>query len=280
MILRGEGYMNMIEKINKAKEYILSIDSRKITAAIILGTGLGSIVDSIENKVVIKYKDIPEFPISTVIGHAGELIIGTINEKCVLAMNGRFHYYEGYPMDTVTFGVRVIKSLGINDIIITNAAGGMNPDFKAGDLMLIEDHINFMGANPLIGANYEELGPRFPDMSEAYNKKLIELAEKSSQDLGYVIKKGVYAAVSGPNFETAAELKMLRLIGGDAVGMSTVPEVIVANHMSMRVLGISCITDMAIPDNLEPLDHKKVLEAANKAKTKFVSIVKSVIDKI
>ena len=272
--------MNIIEKINKAKEYILSVDNRKINAAIILGTGLGSIVDSIENKVIIKYKDIPEFPVSTVDGHAGELIIGNINGKCILTMNGRFHYYEGYSMETVTFGIRVIKSLGVKDIIITNAAGGMNPNFEAGDLMLIEDHINFMGTNPLIGKNYEELGPRFPDMSEAYNKELITLAEKSSKDLGYVIKKGVYVAVSGPCYETPAELKMLRLIGGDAVGMSTVPEVIAANHMSMRVLGISCITDMAIADNLEPLNHKKVLETANKAKVKFVSIVKSVIEKI
>ncbi|MDF2503813.1 purine-nucleoside phosphorylase [Clostridium sp.] len=272
--------MNIVEKIKKAKDYILSLDSRKIDVAIILGTGLGSIVDDIKDKLVINYKNIPEFPVSTVAGHAGELIIGTISGKRVLAMNGRFHFYEGYPMEIVTFAVRVIKALGVGDIIITNAAGGMNPDFEAGDLMLIEDHINFMGTNPLIGKNYEELGPRFPDMSSAYNRELITLAEKSAEKLGYTIKKGVYTAVSGPTYETPAELKMLRLIGGDAVGMSTVPEVIVANHMSMRILGISCITDMAIADNLEPLDHRKVLETANKAKTKFISIVKSVIEKL
>jgi len=272
--------MDILQEINKAKEYILNLYNKKIDAAIILGTGLGSIVDEVENKLVIAYKDIPEFPVSTVDGHAGELIIGKINKKSVIIMNGRFHYYEGYSMDTVTFGVRVINALGIKDIIITNAAGGMNPHFKAGDLMIIEDHINFMGTNPLIGKNYEELGPRFPDMSEAYNSELIVLTEKSAKELGYEIKKGVYAAVTGPNYETPAELRMLRTLGGDAVGMSTVPEVIAANHMSMRVLGISCITDMAIADNLEPLDHRKVLETAAKAQNKFVSIVKSVIEKM
>lgn len=272
--------MNIVEKINKAKEYISNVYNKKIDLAIILGTGLGSLVNSLDNKLIIKYEDIPEFPVSTVAGHAGELIIGNIKEKCVIAMNGRFHYYEGYSMEMVTFGIRVIKALGIRDIIITNAAGGMNPDFEAGDLMIIEDHINFMGTNPLIGKNHEELGPRFPDMSEAYNRELIILAEKSAEELGYKIKKGVYAAVTGPNYETPAELRMLRLLGGDAVGMSTVPEVIAANHMSMRVLGISCITDMAIADNLEPLDHKKVLETANKAQIKFVSIVKMIIEKI
>lgn len=270
----------MLEKINKAKEYILSLYGKKIDAAIILGTGLGTIVDSMEEKLSIQYKCIPQFPVSTVEGHAGELILGKINGRFILAMNGRFHYYEGYSMETVTFGIRVIHALGIKDVIITNAAGGMNPEFKAGDIMIIEDHINLMGTNPLIGKNYEELGPRFPDMSNAYNRELILLAEKSAEKLGYDIKKGVYAAVTGPNYETPAELRMLRILGADAVGMSTVPEVIAANHMSMRVLGISCITDMAIADNLEPLDHERVLETAAKAQDKFVSIVKSVIKKI
>lgn len=272
--------MNLLERIATAKEYIRNIEAGEINTAIILGTGLGSITEQIEEKIIIKYKDIPGFPISTVAGHAGELIIGNLSGKRVIAMNGRFHYYEGYSMETVTFPVRVIKALGINDIIVTNAAGGMNPKFEAGDLMIIEDHLNCMGDNPLIGTNFEELGPRFPDMSEAYNKALINLTKEVTKELGYTIQSGVYAAVSGPMYETPAELKMFRFLGGDAVGMSTVPEVIVANHMGMRVLGISCITDMALYDNLEPLDHKKVVESAEKAKVKFVNIVKTVVGKL
>ncbi|WP_017415729.1 purine-nucleoside phosphorylase [Clostridium tunisiense] len=272
--------MDLLKRIEEAKAFILSKHSKEIQAAIILGSGLGGIVKDIENQKVIKYSEIPGFPESTVKGHAGEIIIGELCGKTVLAMNGRFHYYEGYDMQTVTFPVRVIKALGIENIIITNAAGGMNPNFEPGDLMIITDHINMMGANPLIGANYEELGPRFPDMSSAYNKQLIELALSSAKALNIKVQQGVYCPVSGPTYETAAELKMLRLIGGDAVGMSTVPEVIVANHMSMKVLGISCITDMAIGDNLEPLDHSRVVETANKAMAKFISLVKEIIEKM
>lgn len=270
----------MLEKIREAKEYIQKIDNSKIDVALVLGTGLGGIVSDIENKKVINYKEIPNFPVSTVQGHAGELIIGNLCGKRVIVMNGRFHYYEGYTMKEVTFATRVIKSLGVNDIIITNAAGGMNPNFHPGDLMLIEDHINLMGDNPLIGENYDELGPRFPDMSQPFNKELINIALKCAKDLKINVQKGVYLAVAGPNFETPAELRMMRKMGGDAVGMSTVPEVIVANHMSMRVLGISCITDMAIPDGLEPLDNDKVIATANKAKHKFISLVKKVIETI
>lgn len=269
--------MDLLEKVQKAKDYITSIDNCKFDLAIILGTGLGSIVKDIENKKKIKYKDIPGFPVSTVVGHAGELIIGDLMGKKILALNGRFHYYEGYPMSEVTFPVRVIKALGIEKIIVTNAAGGMNPDFSAGDLMIIEDHINLMGNNPLIGKNYEEFGPRFPDMSEAYNRDLVNLGKSCAKRLGIKVQNGVYAAVSGPTYETPAELRMLRNIGGDAVGMSTVPEVIVANHMNMKVLGISCITDMAIADNLEPLDHTKVVETANRSMVKFVSLVKEIV---
>lgn len=269
--------MDLLENVKSAKEYIRQKFDGKIDVAIILGTGLGSIVEKIENKITIKYTDVPGFPEATVKGHAGELIIGDLSNKKILVFNGRFHYYEGNPMEKVTFGVRVVKSLGINEIIITNAAGGMNPDFEAGDLMLITDHINMMGTNPLIGKNYEEFGPRFPDMSEAYNRKLINLAEAKAAELKFKIKKGIYVGISGPTYETPAELRMLRIIGADAVGMSTVPEVIVANHMGMNVLGISCITDMAIPDNLEPLDHIKVVETANKVKNKFISLVKSII---
>lgn len=272
--------MDFIKRVNKAKDYILKVFNEKIDIAIILGTGLGDIVNDIEDKKVIKYKDIPEFPVSTVVGHAGELIIGKIKDKKVLAFNGRFHYYEGYPMEDVTFGVRVVKALGIDKIIVTNAAGGMNPGFKAGDLMIITDHINLMGTSPLIGKNYDEFGPRFPDMSNAYDKDLVELSERCAKELNIGVQKGVYIAVSGPTYETPAELKMLRILGGDAVGMSTVTEVIIAKHMSMKVAGISCITDMALPDDLEPLDHLKVVETANKAMIKFVALVKALVEKM
>jgi purine-nucleoside phosphorylase len=272
--------MNILDKIAEAVQYIKNISNKNIDVAIILGTGLGSLADDIENKEVIKYRDIPYFPISTVFGHAGELIIGDLCGKRVLALNGRFHYYEGYNMEQITFPVRVIKALGIDKIIISNAAGGMNPNFKAGDLMIITDHINLLGNNPLIGRNYDELGPRFPDMSEAYNKNLIELAEACAYELEISVQRGVYVAVSGPNYETPSELKAFRLLGADAVGMSTIPEVIVANHMNMKVLGISCITDMAIEDDLEPLEHERVVETANMAMTKFVSLVKGVISRI
>lgn len=272
--------MELLDKINSAKEYILNISNKKIDLAIILGTGLGKMAEDIENPIVIKYKDIPEFPVSTVLGHAGELIIGDLMGRRVIAMNGRFHFYEGNSMERVTFAIRVFKALEVNDIIVSNAAGGMNTDFSAGDLMIITDHINLMGTNPLIGKNYEELGPRFPDMSNAYNKDLIRLAESSAEKLEIKVQKGVYIAVTGPSFETPAELKMLSTIGGDAVGMSTVPEVIVANHMGMRVLGISCITDMAIADNLEPLDHNQVIETADKAMHKFIALVKKIVSEI
>lgn len=272
--------MNLLDKINKAKEYIISIEDSSIDIGIILGTGLGSLAEEIENKKTIKYEDVPGFPISTVVGHAGEFIIGDLMGKKVLALNGRFHYYEGYCMEDVTFPVRLMNALDIKNIIVSNAAGGMNPNFEPGDLMIITDHINLIGDNPLIGRNYEELGARFPDMSNAYCKEYVNLAKKCAGDLNIKVQQGIYIAISGPNYETPAELRMLRLLGGDAVGMSTIPEVIVANHMGMKVLGISCITDMALADNLEPLDHLKVVETANKAKTKFVTLVKETIKKI
>ncbi|MFA9397728.1 MAG: purine-nucleoside phosphorylase [Clostridiaceae bacterium] len=272
--------MNLLERIEKAKRYIENVYCEKIEVAIVLGTGLGDLANEIENQVIIDYKDIPEFPVSTVKGHKGQLILGDLGGKKVLAFNGRFHFYEGYSMETVTFGIRVVKAMGIDNIIVSNAAGGMNPKFHAGDLMIIQDHINLLGGNPLTGKNYDELGPRFPDMSSAYNKDLINIAEDAAKKLSIEVQKGVYASVSGPNFETPAELRMLRLIGGDAVGMSTVPEVIVANHMGMKVLGISCITDMAIADTLEPVDHEIVLKNANRAMKRFVSLVKETVKNI
>ena len=269
--------MDYLTQIQEAKEFL----QKKITSvpdvAVILGTGLGSLAEHIENKTTIKYADIPHFPLSTVEGHAGEFIIGNIGSKHVIAMSGRFHFYEGYSMKEVTFPVRVMKALGINKLIVTNAAGGMNPNFKAGDLMIITDHINMMGTNPLIGKNYDELGPRFPDMSQAYNKEFTELALKTAKELNIEVQTGNYLAVSGPMFETPAELRLFRNMGGDAVGMSTIPEVIVANHSGMKVLGVSCITDMAIADGLEPLDNDRVIATAEKAKFKFVELIRNTI---
>lgn len=269
--------MDYLEMIKETSAFIHSRIKRLPDAAVILGTGLGSLADEITEKTIIKYKDIPHFPVSTVEGHASELVAGYLQGKYILAMNGRFHYYEGYSMKEVTFPVRVFAHLGVKRLIVSNACGGMNPAFKAGDLMIITDHINLMGDNPLIGKNYDELGPRFPDMSEAYSKNLIKLAQKEAEKLGIDVKAGVYAALSGPNYETPAELKMLRLLGGDAVGMSTVPEVIAARHSGIEVLGVSCVTDMAIAEDLKPLDHEKVVETANAVKTKFVSLVKNII---
>lgn len=272
--------MNLLERIEIAKDYIKGKYEGKIDLAIILGTGLGELSETIENSIKIPYKEIPEFPVSTVEGHKGELIIGDLSGKKVLVFNGRFHYYEGYSMETVTFGVRTAKALGINNIIITNAAGGMNPSYHAGELMIITDHINLLGDNPLIGKNFKELGPRFPDMSQAYNREFILLTQKAAKDLSIHINKGVYVSVAGPNFETPAELRMLRMIGGDAVGMSTIPEVIAANHMGMKVLGISCITDMAVAETLEPVSHEIVLANANRAKNNFLSLIKKVVKEI
>ncbi|MDI6619394.1 MAG: purine-nucleoside phosphorylase [Clostridiales bacterium] len=266
-----------IEKIKQSGEFIKEYINAKPDVSVVLGTGLGSLADEIQDRKVVKYSDIPNFPVSTVEGHAGELIAGHLSGKYVLCMSGRFHYYEGYAMKEVTFPVRVFKYLGIDNLIVSNASGGMNPSFRPGDLMVIKDHINLMGYNPLIGKNYDELGPRFPDMSEAYSKKLIGIAKNAARTLEIDLKEGVYVAVSGPNFETPAELKMLRLIGADAVGMSTVPEVIAARHSGMNVLGISCITDMAIAEGLEPLDGERVIETANRSKTKFVNLVEKII---
>ncbi|RKD27858.1 purine-nucleoside phosphorylase [Caminicella sporogenes DSM 14501] len=268
------------EKIVESAEFIRSKTNLTLQIGLILGSGLGSLADEIEDKVIVKYEEIPNFPISTVEGHEGQLVIGTLEGKNVVAMQGRFHYYEGYTMQEVTFPVRVMKELGVQMILVTNACGGMNPDFYPGAIMFIEDHINFMGNNPLIGPNDESLGPRFPDMSTAYDKSLINLGQKVGEKLGIETKKGVYTAISGPNYLTAAELRMLRTIGSDAVGMSTVPEVIVARHAGLRVLGISCVTDMAIADGLEPLEHSQVVEVANRTRPKFIKLVKGILREI
>ncbi|OOC43384.1 purine nucleoside phosphorylase [Thermosipho sp. 1074] len=269
-----------IERVNQAvaflKEHIDSIPQ----IAIILGSGLHGIADSIENPKKFSYKDIPGFPISTAPGHKGELIFGKLNGKDVMLMNGRFHYYEGYDMKTVTFPIRVMQLLGVEVLIVTNAAGGMNPEFEIGRPMFITDHINMMGDNPLIGPNVEEWGPRFPDMSNAYDKDLRKKAIEIAQKLNIPFYEGVYVAVSGPNFETPAELKMLRWMGADAVGMSTVPEVIVANHGGLKVLGVSAITDKAVHDDLKPLTAEEVLEVANKTGGMIVRIISELVKEI
>jgi len=270
----------MLEKIAETKKYIESKISKKYEIAIVLGTGLGGLVEKMKVDVTIPYQEIPNFPVSTVKGHAGQLIFGELSGKNVVAMQGRFHYYEGYTMQEVTFPIRVFKAIGVNTVIISNAAGGMNPAFQVGDIMIIKDHINLMPSNPLIGKNYDELGPRFPDMSEAYDKSLRELAFAVAKEMGITLQEGVYVSVSGPTFETPAEYKYMRIIGGDAVGMSTVPEVIVARHGNMRVFALSVITDLGGMDNVTPVSHEEVLEAAAKAEPKMSGLIMGMLAKL
>ena len=267
-------------KIAESVEFINQKSKIKPKIAIILGTGLGRLAEDIEEKEIIPYSEIPNFPVSTVQSHSGNLVLGKLGNKEVVAMQGRFHYYEGYSLKEVTFPVRVMKNLGADIIIISNAAGGMNRFFKRGDLMLITDHINLFGDNPLIGPNDEELGPRFPDMSEAYNQKLIDLAKKIALKEKIGLKEGVYAGLTGPTLETPAEYRFLISIGADAVGMSTVPEVIVANHMGMKVLGISCITDLAIDGVIVKTSVEEILKAASDAEPIMTKLIEKVIKKI
>ena len=247
---------------------------------LILGSGLGVLSEQIENPLVIKYEQIPGFPVSTVEGHAGELVIGDLEGKVVLALKGRFHYYEGYSIQLVTLPVRIMKKLGIENLIITNAAGGINEDFEPGDIMIIKDHINFAFVNPLIGANLEDFGPRFPDMSRSYSPELIQIARQAAQESGLVIKEGVYMYGSGPSYETPAEIRAVRFLGADAVGMSTVPEVLAAVHSGMKVLGISCISNMAAGIMDQPLTHQEVMETTEKIKDSFSNLVKKIVAKI
>lgn len=267
-------------QIAQALEFIRTKTSVKPKVGIILGTGLGELVKEIKKEVVIDYASIPHFPISTVESHRGKLIFGTIAGKKIVAMQGRFHMYEGYNLRQIAFPVRVMKFLGVESILISNAAGALNPLFKKGDVMLISDHINLLGDNPLIGPNDDELGPRFPDMSEAYNKELITLAEQAALDLKIRMQKGVYVAMQGPSFETKAEYRFLRTIGADAVGMSTVPEDIVAIHMGMKVLGFSILTDECFPDALKPALLEEVLKVAAKAEPKMTAIMKEVVKRM
>ncbi len=267
------------EQISETTEFLKEYTD-KPEVGIILGTGLGKLVNEIDIKESISYSDIPNFPVSTVESHAGRLLIGKLNGKKVLAMQGRFHYYEGYTMKQITFPVRIMNKLGIKTLVISNAAGGMNPLFKKGDVMVIQDHINLLGDNPLIGPNLDEFGPRFPDMSEPYDLKLIELAEKIALENNIVLRKGIYVVVPGPNLETRAEYRFLRSTGADVVGMSTVPENIVAVHMGMRVLAFSVITDDCFPDALTPVNIDEIIETANKAEPKLTLLMKNIITKI
>ncbi|GGH69094.1 purine nucleoside phosphorylase [Compostibacillus humi] len=267
----------MYTKISEAAKYIQEKISLTPSIGLILGSGLGSLADEIEMKTVIPYSEIPHFPQSTVKGHKGQLVIGELEGKKVIAMQGRFHYYEGYSMQQVTFPVRVMKELGISSLIVTNAAGGVNKDFQPGDFMIITDHINLMGDNPLIGKNDDRLGDRFPDMSECYDQQLIQHAEECANRVQIKVKKGVYAANTGPQYETKAEVKMVHVLGGDAVGMSTVPEVIAANHGGIRVLGISCISNMAAGILEEPLSHAEVIETTERVKEDFVKLVRIIL---
>lgn len=267
----------MLEKIQETADYIRTKVGTMPTTAIILGTGLGALVDHIDNKVYIPYTEIPNFPVSTVEGHSGNLIFGTLGNKPVMAMQGRFHYYEGYDMKQVTFPVRVMKALGIETLFVSNAAGGMNKEFKVGDIMIITDHINLFPENPLHGKNDNRLGPRFPAMTEAYNHELIRLADEVAQEKGIRVMHGVYVGVSGPTFETPAEYEYFRIIGGDAVGMSTVPEVIVANHAGMKAFGVSVITDLGGKDVTEVPTHEEVQKAAQSAQPKMMEIMRELV---
>jgi purine-nucleoside phosphorylase len=268
----------MLDNIQRTVAYIKKrIGDFEPEAGIILGTGLGGLVKEIEVEKQMLYANIPDFPVATLEFHSGKLIFGTLAGKKVVAMQGRLHYYEGYSMQQITFPVRVMKMLGIKTLFVSNASGSLNADFKTGDLMVIEDHINLQPSNPLIGSNYEELGPRFPDMSQPYSNELTQKALQIAKQNNITCHKGVYVAVTGPNLETRAEYRYLRIIGGDAVGMSTVPEVIVANHMSLPVFAISVLTDEGFPEVLKPVSLEEIIETAQKAEPHLTHILKELI---
>lgn len=269
--------MNYITEINESTSYLNNKISNTPDVGIILGSGLGGLADLIEDPIIIPYENIPNFPVSTVKGHAGRLIIGKLSGKKIIAMQGRFHFYEGYPLTQVTFPIRVLADLGISRLIVTNAAGGVNKSFVPGDLMIIKDHINFTGSNPLIGPNLDLKGPRFLDMTEAYNKELIELARDVGKKCNISLKEGTYMWFTGPSYETPSEVNLASILGADAVGMSTVPEVIIANHESIDILGISCITNMAAGILDQPLKHDEVVQTSLKASDKFERLIIEII---
>ena len=267
----------MLEKIKKTADFLKERMHTQPETAIILGTGLGSLANEITEKDEIKYEEIPNFPVSTVEGHSGKLIFGKLGNKDIMAMQGRFHYYEGYSMQEVTFPVRVMKELGIKTLFVSNASGGTNPAFEIGDLMIITDHINYFPEHPLRGKNL--YGDRFPDMSEAYSKELIQKALQIAKEKGIKVQQGVYVGTQGPTFETPAEYKLFRIFGADAVGMSTVPEVIVANHCKIKVFGISVITDLGVEGKIVEVSHEEVQIAADAAQPKMTTIMRELINR-
>jgi purine-nucleoside phosphorylase len=270
----------LYDQIQEAKTSLTSRWQGQPRVGIILGTGLGGLAEDIKADAALNYGDIPHFPVATVVSHAGRLVCGTLGGKAVMAMEGRFHFYEGYSLQQITFPVRVMKAMGCEVLIVSNACGGMNPQWAKGDLMLIADHINLLSDNPLIGKNDERLGPRFPDMCEPYDHKLIALAQRVALEEKIVCHKGVFVAVPGPNLETRAEYRFLRQIGADVVGMSTVPETIVAVHAGLRVLGLSVITDQCLPDALEPVSLPEIIATANAAEKKLRVLVRRVVEEL
>ncbi len=268
------------ERIEACAQAVRARFNKPVDAAIILGTGLGALADEIQVETIIDYSDLPNFPLSTVESHKGRLLCGTLSGRTVVAMQGRFHRYEGYSLQQVTYPVRVLRALGAETLIVSNACGGMHPLWSAGDLMLIADHINLLGDNPLIGPNDDALGPRFPDMSEPYDASLRVIAREVAVANGITLREGIYAAVQGPNLETRAEYRFLRAVGADVVGMSTVPEVIVARHGGMRVLGLSIITDQCLPDALESASLEQIIKVARNAEPKLSAVVKGVVARL
>jgi purine-nucleoside phosphorylase len=271
---RSEYFMELYDQIQEAKSFLQARWNGQPTVGIILGTGLGGLAEEVQDAVKIPYQEIPHFPVSTVETHAGRLVCGALAGKTVMAMEGRFHFYEGYTLQQITFPVRVMKAMGCDVLLVSNACGGMNPQWSKGDLMLIEDHINLIGDNPLIGKNDDRLGIRFPDMCHPYDRNMIQLAQRIALEERIVCHKGVFVAVPGPNLETRAEYRFLRGIGADVVGMSTVPEVIVAVHAGMRILGLSIITDQCLPDALEPANLPDIIATANAAEKKLRVLVR------
>ena len=267
----------MLEKLKETAEFLGRYADQPIEWAVILGTGLGDLVTEIDVRHRIPYSQIPHFPVSTVEGHSGEMIFGYLGGKYIMALNGRFHYYEGYPMDKVTYPVRVMKLMGIRRLVVSNAAGGINPAHRIGDIMIINDHINMIPEHPLRGKNIDELGPRFVDMKDAYNPAMIRRAKEIAAENGIEVCEGVYLALQGPTFETQAEYLMVSRLGGDGVGMSTVPEVIVARHMGIEVFGVSIITDLGLPGKMANVSHEEVQAVGRTATPKVMKIVKELI---
>ena len=276
-MVRADDYFDRVEQ---ATAWLMARTGAAPDVAIVLGSGLGDFADTLGAATVFPYADIPNWPASAVIGHAGQLVIGTLKGKRVAALSGRVHFYEGHDMRTVTFAARAVASLGVRTLILTNAAGGINLAFEPGTLMVIDDHINLLGSNPLVGANDDRFGPRFPDMTMVYSKRLRDLADEAARQRGLSLAHGVYAAVHGPSYETPAEIRYLRSIGADAVGMSTVPEAIVARHMGVEVLGISCITNPAAGVLPKPLLHDEVMEVARRVRGEFASLLEGIVERL